>query len=124
MSLGAQTSISGNGVTIYVETGGVTMAGGSTVGLSAPTSGYYQGVLFFQARGNTTASTLVGGTSQQMNGALYFPSAQLTYSGGSSVAATHTTIISDTLRLDGNSNIAASASTRFDATQGGVSLIQ
>ena len=124
ISLGAQTSISGTGVTIYIETGGVTMAGGATVGLTAPSSGNWQGILFFQARGNATASTLVGGTTQQMNGALYFPSAQLTYSGGSSVVATATTIIADTLRLNGNSNIAASATTRFTGNQGGVSLIQ
>jgi hypothetical protein len=124
ISLGAQTSITGSGVTIYIETGGVSMAGGSTVSLSAPVSGVWQGILFFQARGNTTASNLVGGTSQSMNGALYFPSAQLTYTGGSSLVATATTIIADTLRLNGNSNISAAATTRFTGVQGGVSLIQ
>ena len=46
------------------------MGGGAAVSLSAPSSGTYQGVLFFQARGNTSESTLVGGTFQQMNGAL------------------------------------------------------
>ena len=71
--MGAQTSMSGTGVTIYVETGAVTMAGGATVSLSAPTTGYYQGILFYQDRANTSDATLVGGTSERMNGVLYFP---------------------------------------------------
>jgi hypothetical protein len=94
------------------------------VNLSGPSSGTYQGVLFFQARGNATASTLVGGTSQQMNGALYFPSANLTYTGGSGTVATATTILADTIRMVGNSRIAAAASTLFTGNSGGVALIE
>jgi Flp pilus assembly protein TadG len=124
ISLGAQTAMSGTGVTIYLQSGGVTMAGGASVNLTAPSSGAWQGILFFQDRLDTTDSTLVGGTTQQMNGALYFPKAHLNYTGGSGVTATATTIISDTLTLVGNSTIAAAASTRFTGNSGGVSLIQ
>jgi hypothetical protein len=124
ISLGAQTSLSGTGVTIYVETGGVTMAGGATVSLSAPTTGYYQGILFYQDRANTTTSTLVGGTTQQMNGVLYFPSAHLNYTGGSSTQATQTTIVSDTLTLVGNSNIATAAYNQFTGSSGAVLMIE
>src|SRR5205807_2233270 len=112
------------GVTIYMVDGGISMAGGATANLSGPTSGTYQGILFFQARGNTTSSTLVGGTGQSLNGALYFPSANLTYTGGSSTSALSTTIISDTLSLVGNSFIANAANTLYTGNQGGVSLIQ
>jgi hypothetical protein len=124
ISLGGQSSITGSGVTIYVQSGGVSMAGGAGVSLSAPSSGDWQGILFFQDRGDTQEGTLVGGTTQQMNGAVYFPSAHLNYTGGSTVTATATTIIADTVTLVGNSNISAAANTRFSGNSGGAFLIQ
>ena len=123
IDLGAQTTLNGTGVTLFVKSGIVNMSGGAAVSLSAPSSGDWQGILFYQDRGNSNAATLVGGTTQQMNGALYFPAAQLTYTGGSSTNATATTIVSNTLSLVGNSNIAAAASTNYTGNSGGVSLI-
>lgn len=100
------------------------MAGGATVSLTAPTSGQWQGILFYQDRSDSTASTLVGGTSQSMNGVLYFPDAGLTYTGGSSTVATATTIIANTISLVGNSYISSAATTMYSGNQGGVGLIQ
>ena len=51
-----------------------------------------------------------------MNGILYFPSANLTYTGGSSTSALNTTIISDKLSLVGNSYISAAASRHTPAS--------
>lgn len=119
-----QTTVSGSGVTIFIKSGGVNMSGGAAVSLSAPSTGPWQGILFYQDRADTTASTLVGGTGQQMNGALYFPAAHLTYTGGSSLVATATTIIADTLSLVGTSNISAAANTLFTGNTGGVALIE
>ncbi|MCD6032797.1 MAG: hypothetical protein K0S78_4979 [Thermomicrobiales bacterium] len=124
ITLGAQTALRGTGVTIYLEDGGVTMAGGATVELTAPTGGYYQGILFFQARGNATASTLVGGTGQLMNGVLYFPAAHLTYTGGSSTQATQTTIVSSTMSMVGNSFLSAASNTQFTGTTGGAYIVE
>ena len=125
VSLGGQTSMIGTtGVTLFIKSGVVNMTGGATVSLTAPSSGTYQGILFFQDRNNHSAATLVGGTTQQMNGALYFPGASLTYTGGSSTVATATSLIADTLTLVGNSNIAAAASTLYTGNSGGVSLIE
>ncbi len=125
INLGSQTRLRSNGgVMIYLEDGYINMQGGAAVDLSAPTSGYYQGVLFFQARGNTNPSTLVGGTSQTMNGVLYFPSANLTYTGGSSTAATQTTIVADTLTMVGNSYIQAASNTQFTGNIGGAFIVE
>ena len=124
IDLGAQTSMSGTGVTIYMQNGGVNMTGGATVNLTAPTSGTYQGVLFFQARGNTTDSSLVGGNTQNMSGVLYFPSAHLNYTGGSSTTATATTIVANTLNMVGNSYISAAATTQFTGVTGGVFIVE
>lgn len=124
ISLGGQTTINGNGVFIYLVSGGVSMAGGAAVNLTAPSTGTWQGMLFYQDRANATASTLVGGTLQLMNGILYFPAATLTYTGGSSTSALNTTIISDKLSLVGNSYITAAASSPYTGISGGAFLIE
>jgi hypothetical protein len=124
VNIGGQATISGTGVTIYVLTGAVSMSGGASVSLTAPTTGVWQGILFYQDRSNSSASSLVGGTGQLMNGVLYFPDAHLTYTGGSSLTATATTIVSDTLSMVGNSYIAASAVTSFTGVTGGAFLIE
>ena len=100
------------------------MSGGASVNLTAPSSGAWQGILFYQDRADTTGSTLVGGTNQLMNGVVYFPSAHLNYTGGSSVNATQTTIVSDTLTMVGNSTISAAASSQFTGVTGGAFLIE
>jgi hypothetical protein len=127
ISLGAQTSFTssiGAGVTIYLPNGGVNMTGGAYIKLQAPSSGTWQGILFYQRRGNTTPSSLVGGTDEVMNGVLYFPSAALTYTGNGGTAASSTTIVADTLSMVGTSQITASAITQFTGNVGGVSVIE
>lgn len=124
ISLTGQPTIRGSGVMIYLENGGVSMTGGSNINLTAPTSGDYQGILFYQARGNTTESTLVGGTAQSMNGVLYFPSAHLTYTGGSALGANETTIVASTLSMVGNSYMSAAATTHFTGVQGGAFMVE
>jgi hypothetical protein len=99
INLNALTSISGNGVTFYNEgpTGGFTMTepvtGGSLVSLgnidlSAPTSGEYGGILFFQGQGVSSTGTFLANLLEpsQLEGAIYLPSAPVVYgvSAGSS----------------------------------------
>jgi hypothetical protein len=124
ISIGGQATLRSNGgVTLYIQSGGVTMTGGASVSLTAPTTGSWQGILFYQDRANTTASSLVGGTGELMNGVLYFPDSHLTYTGGSSVTATATTIVSKTLSMVGHSYISAAATTQFTGVSGGAFLI-
>jgi Flp pilus assembly protein TadG len=124
INMGGQTTLTGTGVTLYIDSGGVSMAGGATVSLSAPSSGTWQGVQFFQNRLNSTPSTFVGGTAQLINGLMYFPAANLTYTGGSSSNATATTIVANTLAMVGNSHIHSSAITHFTGNSGGVVMIE
>ena len=124
LSMSGGTSITGTGVTIYIDSGGVSMSGGATISLSAPTSGTWQGVQFFQNRSDTTAATLSGGSAQAMNGLLYFPGANLTYTGGSSSNGTATTIVANTVTMVGNSYIHSSAITSFTGNSGGVVMIE
>ena len=73
------------GVLIYVTGGAINIAGGSTLTLSAMTTGTYaaSGVTLWQAAADTTTITLSGDATTVIDGALYAPKAQLAIAGGS-----------------------------------------
>jgi hypothetical protein len=104
---------SGNGVTFFLSsTGyeGVNVAGSMTTQLAAPSSGPYRGVLFFQDRAvpSTAAdSQFLGGTSQTLNGSLYFSTTNIKYSGGNATSSNYTGLIGRTIEFKGNSYFTA-----------------
>lgn len=114
--------ISGQGVTFYLTGsgngsspsayGGVNINGTATVNLSAPTSGTYEGILFFQDRSVSStgqASTINGGSGSTFDGALYFPTTTLNYAGNSSSNG-YTMLVADTLKITGNSFVGSNYS--------------
>jgi hypothetical protein len=58
-------------------------SGRGAINLTAPDSGTYEGLLFFQDRTVTysTANVFNGNASSNTSGAFYFPTTSLTYSG-------------------------------------------
>ncbi len=87
--------VSGSGVTIFNTANGYTyknfsLGGGSVMTLSAPISGTYRGLLFYNDRTINSAlvNTFAGGTSLDLTGSLYFPNSAVAYSGGSSTSVT------------------------------------
>lgn len=63
-------------------------------------------MLFFQDRSisNTSQNTVSGGSATIFQGALYFPSTPLVYSGGSSnTHAAYTIIVANTINFSGGS---------------------
>jgi len=113
----------GSGVTFYNTADGygykpIDTSGGSSVVLSAPTSGPLAGILFFQdpsiVDGNSNNFT--GGATMQLTGVLYFPTTPLMYSGGSSTNWTYTTIVADTVKFTGGSYFH-----NYNILQGGLS---
>jgi Flp pilus assembly protein TadG len=89
MTVTAGATITGNGVTFYNYgpsnglTGGITFAASalSNINLTAPTTGPYAGVLFYQDRANTAPAILAANllTNNTLQGAFYFPSASVSY---------------------------------------------
>jgi hypothetical protein len=74
---------SSGGVTIYLTNGAtVNIGGGTQVTLSAPTSGTYAGVLFFQDKGDTGTSTFGGGAADIFNGTIYAPGGKVLFTNG------------------------------------------
>jgi hypothetical protein len=111
ITFGGGTTSSGSNVMFYL-TGtnltyaSVTMGNGTNVTLSAPTSGVYMGVLFFQDRTITSSSnaTFNGGATMLLNGSLYFPTTDVAFSNGSSTVA-YTAIVSYEVSFAGGASI-------------------
>jgi putative Flp pilus-assembly TadE/G-like protein len=107
-------SAAGTGITFVLTSSGdpanigtVTINGGADVQLSAPTTGYYKGVLYYQdQRAPTGLAKFNGGANQILNGAIYFKNQQIQYNGDHDASATSCTqIIGDTVEFTGNSTV-------------------
>ncbi|WP_176441558.1 pilus assembly protein TadG-related protein [Granulicella rosea] len=87
LSIDLLSNVQGNGVTFYNRgpCGSITTLLSSVslgaVNLSAPTTGQYAGILFYQDPQNTTPATLLGSlaVNTKLEGADYFPSALVNY---------------------------------------------
>jgi Flp pilus assembly protein TadG len=112
----------GGGVTIvFVNSSGnpgtASITGSPTVNMVAPTSGTTSGIAIFQQRTTCTsngngsggcAATLQGGSTQNINGAIYFPNNAISYSGGSSTSGYQCTqLIADTITFAGGSTFSS-----------------
>lgn len=116
-SAGAQAVINGTGVTIILTSGNaatnpsqiatVDINGGATVNLSSPTSGTYAGVLFYQDRRALDSGTnqINGNASSAFQGAFYFPSQAMSFSGTSGMTIDCVKMVSRRVTFIGNSSI-------------------
>jgi hypothetical protein len=105
------TTLTGANVTFYIEkTASMGFNGNVTVNFSAPTSGTYSGMLFFGDRATPAATVqkMNGGANSSFNGAIYFPSASLDYTGNSKSLGGCTQLIANTITFEGNSTVKAS----------------
>jgi len=115
----SNSSITGSGVTFY-NTFGDTNKGtysyspidinaNSVVNLSAPTSGTYTGILFFDDRSAPTDNKCTycdnygGGSTAVYQGTIYDKNNGITMYGNSAVNAAYTMVVADTLNLIGTS---------------------
>jgi Flp pilus assembly protein TadG len=117
ITFGGGTTSSGSGVMFYLtgtnaSYGSVTIANGVDVTLSAPTSGTYLGVLFFQNRliNSSSNADFAGGATMLLTGSLYFPTTDVAFSNGSSAEANSTAIVADKISFTGGANI------KYDST--------
>jgi hypothetical protein len=90
-------------------------SGNGSINLTAPISGVYEGLLFFQDRNITysTSNTFNGNANSNTTGAFYFPSTGLTYSGSST--GRYQALVAKTVTMTGNSNFMNDPSGAFTA---------
>jgi Putative Flp pilus-assembly TadE/G-like len=96
------------GATFYITNGAdVTIDGGSTVQMYAPTSGTYEGLLFYQDPLDTQQMTINGGSNSFFEGAIYAPKADVDFSGTADFngGAKYTVIIADQFLVSGGAYV-------------------
>jgi hypothetical protein len=108
-STGSNTyTVTGSGVTFLLANGAdVRITGNALLELSAPTSGPLSGMLFFGDRTTTANHTINGSAGSSLNGAVYLPAGNLTYSGRSATVGGCTQIIASTITMTGSSQLSA-----------------
>jgi hypothetical protein len=114
LSVQGNSDVQGTGVTFYDTcttgcVGGyqpIKLTGGSNTSLIAPTSGSLAGILFFQDRSTNSSAKngIAGNGTTVFQGALYFPTTELDYTGGSTNTA-YTIIVANNLMFAGNSSM-------------------
>ena len=89
------------------STGSVTINGGAQLNLAAQTTGPYAGIMFYQNRGATSGGTnkINGNSSSTFQGAVYFPSQNVEFTGTSGVTYNCIELVSRTVTFLGNSSI-------------------
>ena len=106
--INANAKFTGENVVLFL-TGGATLTfnGGATIQLSAPTTGIYEGILVFGDRDDNVTHKINGNSSSNYNGAIYTSGAHLLYNGSSSIKGGCVQLVSDTIRIDGNTTLNA-----------------
>ena len=129
LTINGGATVTGTGVTFYLTgSANVTINGGTgsapTVQFSAPNSGTYAGVLFWQAPGDTSVAKIDGSSTSYYQGGLYFPSAELDFGGTSftNASAAYTLIVADNLKINGTATVQLNSN--YSSLPGGVSIVQ
>ncbi len=113
------SSMQGNGVTFILTGSGtnyanVNIAGGTDMQFTAPTSGAYAGILFYQDRNapsyqgtSLITNSILGGSAADLIGAVYFPSQEVRFTGGAGVGGANSCLhlVARKVTITGNANI-------------------
>jgi Flp pilus assembly protein TadG len=101
--------LTGSNVTFIFANGATAdVAGGAEVTLSASTTGDYAGIVFFQDEDTVsgTNNKFNGGSTMSINGAMYFPSQDVEFTGGASIGGPDCTlIVAQSVGFGGNANL-------------------
>ena len=119
-TVGNGVQLTGTGVMIYIDSGGgaINLQGGTTINLTAPTSGTYSGIAYFQDRNNTSLlNNIANGATVNMTGTLYAPNAALTIAGGASGTQYGSQFIVKSLNLSNGINITINTPTSASSTK-------
>lgn len=115
-SVGSQANLTGDGVTIVLTSrtaasnprsvAGVKINAGATLNLKAPSSGDFQGVLFYQdRRASNDTHTINGNSNSLLQGAIYFPSSTILLNGTADININCVQLVGWRLEFSGNSTI-------------------
>lgn len=102
-------TITGAGVCLVMLTGSLEITGASSLSLSPAADGTLGQIVITQAKANTSAMKLAGGSEVNITGSIYAPAAEVWLTGNSTVKSEGPqmgdAVICDTLRLNGTSSV-------------------
>jgi len=112
-NVGSQAKLSCSGCTFILTNSNansipqIKINGGATVNLSAPDSGTYNSVLFYQDRRatNSNGNNINGNSSSTYEGAFYFPSQEVQYTGNTGVKFNCVRLVARRVVFSGNSEL-------------------
>lgn len=113
ININSQAKIDCNACTLILtnnspsQTGKITVNGGAQLNLKAPLTGTYAGLMFYQNRGATSGTTnkINGNSSSTFQGAVYFPSQNVEFTGTSGVTYQCIELVARQVSFLGNSQI-------------------
>lgn len=114
VDIGAQATVVGVGVTIVLtgpggQAGDLTINAGANLNLTSSGSGPYAGVLFFRDRRAAHSEVRIsGGASLFLTGALYFPTADVTFVGHSGMNVQCLQLVAQKMYFRGSARISNS----------------
>lgn len=116
--LNAGDHLSGTGVTIFMQSGGINWNGGAEINLSAPTSGDLPGLLIYAPMSNTSTMRFNGNASTTLTGTIFMPAAPIIFNGTGNVVPSHVQIIGYTVEVTGSNitNVVYQDNDNWDAT--------
>lgn len=112
-NIGSQANVYGDGVTIILtatdpnDIGNIDINGGGDVTLNPPTTGDYAGVVIYQdRRANyvSNANKINGSSTMTLNGAVYFPSQELSFLGNTGGGGACTQLVGAKVKISGNTD--------------------
>ena len=129
--IGGSSNVTGTDVSFYLtsDTSGnnenITFSGTPTISLSAPSDGPLPGILFYHDRNAApTTHSLTGGANMQLNGIIYFPTANLTFTGGSALTESASIIIANKVTFTGVVNLGGFTTAPGNAILGNALMLQ
>jgi Flp pilus assembly protein TadG len=115
-------NLSGQNVMIYMKGGTIDFRGNGSFTLTPPNTGTYKDVTIFQAHGNSAGAQINGNNNMNIQGTLYFPSANVDVRGtGASIG---NQIIAWTMSLGGTGDVNVPYNGTFPVGQPRVYLVQ
>jgi hypothetical protein len=119
-------TLSGTGVTIYLDSSGgaLSFQGGGVISLTAPTTGTYAGITVFQDRANTSSISIANGSTSAITGTIYAPSSAVSFAGGAANSEYGSQFIVKRMNISNNAAIKVNSTTGNVAQGKSLNLVE
>lgn len=104
-TVNGSVSLEGDGVLIYLESGDITWNGAAEIDLAPMDDGEYAGMLIYQNPSNTEMAILNGSASDEIEGTIFIPGAEVQLNGNSDVDGFDAQVIGWTVDVSGNGDL-------------------